>query len=550
MSFGPELVWIWSRAFEKCVGRRVQKVDGGDAWAALGLSGNLTLLLSWGTQNCGAAFISEKEKKELLSAAAQTPPITNALKSGIAGAELVKASQLNRDRIIRLTFKKTVGAGFSSLRSLTLETIERYSNLILADEDGCIIETAKHVHPSENRYRSILPGQKYVLPPEFNGIALEEWLKKPSIDTLRNVAGFGKPLIRALSEMTAERASEFLRYFYNARSDGVSLDSVLLPQRIGNYVTALPFVLEEAERLENVSLEDTGRIAALAPIANDATGSRRKKLNGVVAREILRRERQLEDIDRLLSQNPEKFRRYGEILVANAHQIKPGAAEAEITYWDGDGEQKRETVPLDPKIMPAKNAAAYFAKYKKIAMAQERAKKLLEKVNQELDELKEQLALIECIEDAETLDMMEDEMGLAKKTASRLGKKKQAPALPPHKRFDLGFALVFAGLSAKGNRYVTFKLANAEDVWFHAQGIPGAHVILRYNSTPTDEEREQAINFCASLAARYSKGRENAAQRVDYTLRKHVSPIKGGVANVTYKEFKSVTANGLRPCRP
>ena len=49
--------------------------------------------------------------------------------------------------------------------------------------------------------------------------------------------------------------------------------------------------------------------------------------------------------------------------------------------------------------------------------------------------------------------------------------------------------------------------------------------------------------FCASLAAHYSKGGGDDARRVDYTLRKHVSPIKGMEAGVTYRNFKSVMAD-------
>ena len=63
MSFGPELVWIWSRVFQDLIGKRVQKLEGGDSWVAVSLSGGVVLLLSWGAQNCGVALLSEKEKK-------------------------------------------------------------------------------------------------------------------------------------------------------------------------------------------------------------------------------------------------------------------------------------------------------------------------------------------------------------------------------------------------------------------------------------------------------------------------------------------------------
>ena len=45
ISFGPELVWIWSRDLKKHIGKRVRKLEGGDSWVAVSVSGNAVLLL-------------------------------------------------------------------------------------------------------------------------------------------------------------------------------------------------------------------------------------------------------------------------------------------------------------------------------------------------------------------------------------------------------------------------------------------------------------------------------------------------------------------------
>ena len=145
LSFGPELIWSWSRELSALAGRRVQRVEGGGSAVIISLAGGAELLLSWGAQNCGAAVISERDKKSLLAAARQTPPITNAVKSHLTGAQLVSVAQLHRDRILEFTFRKTIGAGFSTERRLVLEIMERFSNLVMTDENGLIIETAKHI---------------------------------------------------------------------------------------------------------------------------------------------------------------------------------------------------------------------------------------------------------------------------------------------------------------------------------------------------------------------------------------------------------------------
>lgn len=538
MSFGPELIWIWSKELERCRGRRAQRVDGGNNSVVISFGAASDMLLSWGAQNCGAALISQKEKKSFLSSVSQTPPITNALRSHLTGAELSLVEQLRRDRILKLTFTKTVGAGFSVTRCLIIEIMERFSNILLVDEDGNIIETAKHIHPADNSYRTVLPGLPYHLPPAFDGTSLEEWLASPDKSSIQKIAGFGKPLLKLLSGAELDKAVSILGSFYGGKSP-----SGFVPQKIGRYVTSLPELLPEAEALED---EDTGRMIALAPLRDAAFESRRKHAVRLIEKEITRRERQAEDIERLLSDDRSGlYRQYGELIVANLWQVRHNVEETELNGYDGSGKEISLKVPLDPRLSPSQNAARYFAKYKKITAAQERASALLATVKEELDDQREALALAWSISDAESLLMLEEELGTAKVPAQKRGAKKKSPPLPPHRRFEFDRALVFAGLSSKGNRYVTFKLALPDDLWFHAQGVPGSHVILRPLSTLAEDELNAFKDFCASLAAYYSKARESSRQRVDYTRRRYVSPIRGGEANVTYKEFSTVAGDPL-----
>ena len=530
LSFGPELIWSWSRELSALAGRRVQRVEGGGSAVIISLAGGAELLLSWGAQNCGAALISARDKKSLLAAARQTPPITNAVKSHLTGAQLVSVAQLHRDRILEFTFRKTIGAGFSTERRLVLEIMERFSNLVMTDENGLIIETAKHIHPADNSFRTVLPGVPYHMPPLFGGAALEEWLAAPREDTLTKVAGVGRPLLKILAAHPAGLAAEYLRGLYDDSS------TPMAAQRIGKYVTALPELLPEAEKLPDGS---TGALIALAPMKDGTIENRRKNIVKHIEKEITRRERQLGDIRRLLAdESPARFKLWGELIVANMWNVKHGVSEAVLTGYDEDGSEISHKVPLDPRISPSQNSAAYFAKYKKIVSAQERAASLVQKVEEELDDLREELALASSVDDAQALVMLEEELGMAKPQQKRGGKKE--PQLPPHVRFEFEKAIVCAGLSAKGNRWLTFRFASPEDWWFHAQGVPGAHVIMRQTSALTDEEFEELAAFCASLAVFYSKAKAEPRHRVDYTRRKYVSPIRGGEANVTYKEFSTI----------
>ena len=538
LSFGPELIWSWSRELSALAGRRVQRVDGGGNAVIISLAGGAELLLSWGAQNCGAAVISARDKKSLLAAARQTPPITNAVKSHLTGAQLLSVAQLHRDRILEFTFRKTIGAGFATERRLVLEIMERFSNLVMTDENGLIIETAKHIHPADNSFRTVLPGVPYHMPPLFGGTALEEWLAEPREDTLMKVAGVGRPLLKILDAYPAKLAAEYLRGLYDDTS------APMTAQKISKYVTALPELLPDAEKLPDSS---TGILIALVPMKDGSIESRRKNIVKHIEKEAKRRERQLADIRSLLSDDsPARFKLWGELIVANMWNIKHGVSEAELSGYDAEGNEISQKVPLDPRISPSQNSAAYFAKYKKIVSAQERATSLVQKVEEELNDLREELALASSVDDAQALVMLEEELGMAKTQQKRGGKKE--PQLPPHVRFEFEKAIVCAGLSAKGNRWLTFRFALPDDWWFHAQGVPGAHVILRPTAALTGDEFEKLAAFCASLAVFYSKAKNETRRRVDYTRRKYVSPIRGGEANVTYKEFSTIAGDPALWC--
>lgn len=544
MSFGPELIWCWSKFLAGAAGAKVRKAEAGDNWAMLSMPGRDALLLSWDAQACGVAMVQPADKKRLLAAARQTPTILGALKKHVAGAELTGVRQLRRDKLLEFTFRRAVSAEVSVTRHLILEAMDRYSNLILTDGTDIIIEAAKHIHPDENRFRTILPGFPYTPPPEFRGIALEEWLSAPSSENITKISGFGAPFLRTLADAGTEKAAEILSQYYD--DSKLSCQELFLCQIIGRYVAFSP-ILAAAETDGHTSrgIEAAGNATTLDSLLYRNISSRRKVIESHINREISRRERQREDIGALLERDAEVFRREAELIIANLHVIEPGVRSCELCGWDETGAPVTAAVKLNPALTPQKNAALLFEKYKKTVASQKRAAKLLEKVGQELDALREQLPMVSLAEDEPALAAIEEELGMgAKRTGPAKKKRGGSSPFPPHKRFDLGYALVFTGLSAGGNRYVTFELALPEDIWFHAQGVPGSHVILRFSREPSDGQRRGALRFCASLAVWFSKARENGRARVDFTSRKYVSSIKGSIAGVTYKEFDSVTERG------
>src|SRR6185369_10556377 len=69
---------------------------------------------------------------------------------------------------------------------------------------------------------------------------------------------------------------------------------------------------------------------------------------------------------------------------------------------------------------------------------------------------------------------------------------------------------ILVGRTARDNDRLTFRLAGPEDFWLHADGVPGAHVVVR-NPARAKRLPERTLREAAALAAWYSDARGQGA---------------------------------------
>ena len=94
---------------------------------------------------------------------------------------------------------------------------------------------------------------------------------------------------------------------------------------------------------------------------------------------------------------------------------------------------------------------------------------------------------------------------------------------------------VFVGRNNTQNEALTFS-AEGNEIWLHAKNVPGSHVIIK-SASPTDE----TLLFAASLAAAFSKGKNNLNVEVDIVPRKFLRKPAGAKPGfVTYTHQRTV----------
>jgi predicted ribosome quality control (RQC) complex YloA/Tae2 family protein len=220
----------------------------------------------------------------------------------------------------------------------------------------------------------------------------------------------------------------------------------------------------------------------------------------------------------------------GELLKTALGRLRRGQEEVVLPDWSG-GER---TIRLDPARTPQQNLESFFHRARRAKEAARRVAPRLEAVlarRARVDELRagpadgaEVEAWLARVEEA-----LEDERAAA---SPRRRVAKDAPRRAWRAFRISGGLIARVGRSAKDNDALTFKKARGNDLWLHARGTAGAHVVVAHAH---DDVSEEAVLDAAHLAAWFSPLRE--AERVDVQMapRKQVKkPGKGSAAGFVH----------------
>jgi predicted ribosome quality control (RQC) complex YloA/Tae2 family protein len=164
-------------------------------------------------------------------------------------------------------------------------------------------------------------------------------------------------------------------------------------------------------------------------------------------------------------------------------------------------------------------ARTLFARYKKLGTSAAHLATRERTLRATLHAVEQLVWEAERIDDSDLADLEHAVAQLdprAKRTRAPVSRRKRTPL---EVRTPSG-SRILVGRSPTENADLTFRVARPNDLWFHAQNVPGAHVILQRDdrTEAPDEDLERA----AALAAYFSKGRASGKVTIDYTLRKYV----------------------------
>ena len=455
----------------------------------------------------------------------------------------------------------------------------KHSNIIfLEKETQKILDSIKRVSFDMSRVRQILPGNTYIYPPDQDKLnplmtSKEEFLNL--IDTEKqktqsykffyfNYMGLS-PLIskeicfnadvdikKAIGALSSEEIEALYESFYNIMKK-VKSESFKPLYIKGNQEEILAFYSLD---LHMFGEENKVYLPTISEVLDTVYSSKdnfdrvsqksqsiKKSIQIKLDRTINKLSKQENEL--LESKDREKYKIYADLISANIHNIEAGLDSISLpNFYDEDMESLK--IPLDKKTSAPQNAQRYYKKYSKLKSGESLLNIQIKETKEEIDYLENVLISIEHSTEVDEIDEIRDE--LIKESYIRdtsqdkiRRKRNKTKESKPHHYISQDRFHIYVGKNNVQNEYVTLKLARKDDLWFHVQGMPGSHVIIKKENK---EIPATTLEDASTLAAYYSKAKNSSNVSIDYTEKKNVKkPANSKTGMVIYDNFKTININ-------
>ncbi|MEH2287035.1 Rqc2 family fibronectin-binding protein [Nostoc sp.] len=471
------------------------------------------------------------------------------------------------ERVIDLQFARRPGE--SALYHVYAEIMGKYSNVILTDANNIIITAAHQVSQQQSSVRPIQTGQPYETPPKLTGTVpslsefQERWQERVSLvpgaikrQLLKSYSGLSAALLELMlqeANIAPETSTDtfhpddWRRLFERWQEWLQALNSnKFQPAWTKDGYTIMGWgAVEKVKNIQEL-LNRYYSNQINQQLFSQLRHQLSQKLNNILAK--LRNKAQTFQTRLQQSDQADEYRQKADLLMAHLQNWEPGMKEIIIADFETN-------LPIAIALLPDKNAVqnaqSLYKQHQKLKRARAAVEPLLLEVQTEIEYLEQVEAAISSMgyangqidnyqtaEDLRALEEIREEL-IGQKYLEDPEYRSRSANEPPSTNFyryltPSGFE-VLIGRNNRQNDQLTFRVAGDYDLWFHAQEIPGSHVLLRLEPGAIAEEAD--LQFVANLAAYYSRARQSEQVPVVYTQLKYVYKPKGAKPGIAiYKQ--------------
>ncbi len=499
------------------------------------------------------------------------------LRKHLEGAKILEFVQQDFDRVVWIKVSALNDLMEWQEKVLVCEFTGKNANVILIDpHKNIIVDGMKRYGHELSSHREVQPGVEYVSPPsqdklnpttcDYSMFYQSLWSENNHGATIsaalfRTLKGFSPVTCREICNLAGIDPDspagecgdyELSNLFFNIMPGLISETNPTLVEGANGPEEYFSFTPVQPENKNVVGYESLNqamddfyklRLAQVRLESLRANISRNvKTLLDKAYRKLFLQEGDLEQ-----AKKGEIFKVYGELLTAYGHQIPKGQSKVKLPNFDGVGETEIE---LLPHLTPQQNAQRYFKQYAKAKKSRDRLEEL---IACNLDEIRYLESIQVALDKASNIEEIEEiideleEQGFAKAKS----RSKSRPAASKPRRFMSTDGLsIWVGKNNRQNETLTLKTSRKTDLWLHAQGYAGAHVILELppSVTSIDDVPISSLEEAAILAGYYSRGKDAEKVPVDYAFRSQVKKPRGARPGmVVYDNYWTVYVNPSDP---
>ncbi|MEH2438614.1 MAG: NFACT family protein [Nostoc sp.] len=467
------------------------------------------------------------------------------------------------ERVIDLQFARRPGE--TALYHVYAEIMGKYSNVILTDANNIIITAAHQVSQQQSSVRPIQTGQPYETPPKLTGTvpslneSQERWQERVSLvpgaikrQLLKSYSGLSAALLELMlleANIAPETSTDTLnpddwrRLFERWQEWLQALDSSKFqPAWTKDGYTVMGWgAVEKVKNIQEL-LNQYYSNQIDQQLFSQLRHQLSQKLNNILAK--LRNKAQTFKTRLQQSDQADEYRQKADLLMAHLQNWEPGMKEIILADFETN-------LPVAIALLPDKNAVqnaqSLYKQHQKLKRARAAVEPLLLEVQTEIEYLEQveaaigQIDTYQTAEDLRALEEIREEL-IGQKYLEDPEYRSRSANEPPSTNFHRyltpnGFE-VLIGRNNRQNDQLTFRVAGDYDIWFHAQEIPGSHVLLRLEPGAVAEVAD--LQFVANLAAYYSRARQSEQVPVVYTQLKHVYKPKGAKPGIAIYKQESI----------
>lgn len=465
------------------------------------------------------------------------------------------------------TNDRTVYFQFHEHRWLCADMFDAKANIVLCSKEGTVLnaflknkELLSTVRPLQYSGEPITLDR--IVPPrsQFVGQLSSEGKKSSGSNTRDDLR---KALKKCLPRLGSLLADEILYRAAQRDSGNMVIDGDNIYQRTVDVVSTL---LDSSKISPCIYFEETSPVCfslmpldhlsvyRREPMPDLLTGMqkfisleqsvsthlhRKKEVISWLTKEHAKLERtiRLVEADLKDASRAEQYELFANVLMANLSVPMKGMNP--VTLNNPFNENVPISIPMDLSLSPQKNAEKYYEKAKKSKSSRVETQVRLDHLHKREVIVSDLLEKSNNINDSISLKKFLQSYGGMVKELGFMTEKEQEE-LPPFKSFVVeGGFTVYAGKNSSNNDLLTFRFAKPNDLWFHARGSSGSHVVLKVGSAQGAPSKK-AIEQAAAIAAYYSKMKNAKHVPVAMTQRKYLRKPKGAPAGTVALDKEKV----------